>query len=91
MIQKRVEKKDPEAIYLLGQKYFFGSLVLQKDMRKAFELFTEAAELGSIDALFSLGFAYERGEGVGQDKVKAIELYEKAAMQGQLMVQSWLP
>ena len=57
MIQKRVEKKDPEAIYLLGQKYFFGSLGLQKDMRKAFDLFTEAAELGSIDALFSLGFA----------------------------------
>ena len=49
MIQARVEKKDPEAIRLLGQKYALGRLGFQKDMRKAVELWTEAAELGSTE------------------------------------------
>ena len=54
MIQARAQKKDPAAINLLGEKYFFGSLGLQKDMQKAVELYTEAAELGSIEALHHL-------------------------------------
>ena len=82
MIQARVEKKDPEATLLLGQRYFFGSLGLQKDVRKAVELFTKAAELGSVDALFDLGNAYYSGEVVQEDKAKAAEFYKIAAMQG---------
>ncbi|EJK71456.1 hypothetical protein THAOC_07100 [Thalassiosira oceanica] len=82
MIQTRVAKKDPIAINILGQNYFKGELGLQKDARKAFELWEEAAELGSIDALFSLGNAYDLGEGVQQDKTKAAEFWTKAAMQG---------
>ena len=31
MVQARVEKKDPEATYFLGKKYFHGELGLQKD------------------------------------------------------------
>ena len=82
MIQARVAKKDPVAIYYLGQKYFYGELGLQKDMRKAVELYTEAAELGSIEALYRLGNMHRIGEGVEKDEVKAAESYEKAAMQG---------
>ncbi|EJK73040.1 hypothetical protein THAOC_05358 [Thalassiosira oceanica] len=85
MIQARVTKKDPVAINHLGHKYFFGRLGLQKDMQRAVELFTEAAELGSIEALFNLGVSYDRGMGVEQDKAKAVEFYEKAAMQGHVM------
>ncbi|EJK77894.1 hypothetical protein THAOC_00243 [Thalassiosira oceanica] len=81
-IQKRVAKKDPQAIYFLAQQYCFGKKGLQKDMRKAVELFTEAAELGSVDALFSLGNAYHQGHGVQQDNAKAVEFYKKAAMHG---------
>ena len=82
MIQARVKKKDPAAIHLLGQKYFYGSLGLQNDVRKAVELYAEAAELGSISALFSLGKAYSDGNGVQEDKAKAVQFYKKAAMQG---------
>ena len=82
MIQARVEKKDPVAIKHLGHQYYFGDLGLQKDMRKAFELWTEAADLGSIDALYSLGTAYNRGDGVEQNKAKAAEFYKRAAIQG---------
>ena len=84
MVQARVKKKDPEAIYFLGQQYFHGSLGLQKDMRKAVELWTEAAELGSIRALHNLGFAYYNGKGVQEYKAKGIQFLEKAAMQGQV-------
>ena len=35
MIQARVEKKDPAAIYFLGDGYYHGKLGLQKDTKKA--------------------------------------------------------
>ena len=82
LVQARVAKKDPVAINHLGDKYFYGKLGLQKDMRKAVELWTEAAELGSIDTLFNLGFAYYYGRGVGQNLAKGVEFYKKAAMRG---------
>ena len=82
MIQARVSKKDPAAIKHLGDKYYFGELGLEKDAKKAFELYAEAAELGSIDALCNLGNAYYHGDGVQEDKNKAAEYYEKAAMHG---------
>ena len=82
MFQARVEKKDPAAISFLGQKYVRGGPGLQKDARRAVELWTEAAELGSIEALYNLGVAYYIGEGVQVDRAKGAEYYKKAAMQG---------
>ena len=82
MVQARVAKKDPEAISVLGQKYRLGELGLPMDRQKAIELYTEAAELGSIGALFNLGNAYDDGDGVQQDEVKAVQCWTKAAMQG---------
>ncbi|EJK59609.1 hypothetical protein THAOC_20139 [Thalassiosira oceanica] len=83
MIQARVARKDPTAIFYLGGKYCNGSLGLQKDTRKAVELYAEAAELGSIYAIFIIGNAYDFGEaGVGQDKKMAVKFYRKAAMHG---------
>jgi len=91
IIQARFKKNDPVAINLLGEKYFFGVLGLQKDMRRAVELWTEAAELDSIQALFNLGVAYEHGNGVEQDTAKAAEFYTKAATRTYLCPhQSWL-
>ena len=81
-IRARVNKKDPEAINSLGKDYCHGSLGLQRDMRRAVELWKEAAELGSIEAVHSLGVAYCRGDGVEKDKDKGAEYYRKAAMQG---------
>ena len=83
MVQARVEKKDPEAIYHLGGYCMNGGrLGVQKDMRRAVELWTEAAVLGSIKALHSLGISYHYGDGVQQDEVKGIHFYMKAAMRG---------
>ena len=82
MIQARVAKKDPAAICFLGNKYAQGGFGLQKDTRRAVELWTEAAELGSVDALYILGHAHYNGRGVQQNIVKAELYYKKAAMQG---------
>ncbi|EJK58631.1 hypothetical protein THAOC_21228 [Thalassiosira oceanica] len=82
MVQARAQKKDPEAINWLGEAYFLGDPGLQKDVRRAVELFTEAAELGSIQALFNLGYLYYNGEGVQEDKAKGVDFWTKAAMQG---------
>ncbi|EJK75731.1 hypothetical protein THAOC_02539 [Thalassiosira oceanica] len=77
MLQVRVEKKDPEAISTLGETLF-----QEKDERRAVKMWAEAADLGSITALANLGVSYYTGNGVQEDKVKGIRLYEKAAMQG---------
>ena len=86
MLQARVEKKDPAALYFLGKKYCFGGLGIQKNMRTAVELYTEAAELGSIDALYSIGKLHYDGEGVGvkEDKKIAVQFWSKAATQGHI-------
>jgi len=82
MVRKRVEKKDPDAILFMGNTYCNAELGLQKDVRKAIELWTEAAELGSLAALCNLGVAYYYGQDVEEDKAKGIRFYEKAAKQG---------
>ncbi|EJK62429.1 hypothetical protein THAOC_16961 [Thalassiosira oceanica] len=84
MVQKRVEKKDSEAIFSLGNKYYHGGEPgLQKDIQKAVVLREEAAELGSLEALCNLGVAYYHGKGVDKDKAKGYSYSTvKVAMQG---------
>ncbi|EJK75694.1 hypothetical protein THAOC_02574 [Thalassiosira oceanica] len=89
MIQKRVNKGDAavrkgdaEAFSFLGGKYFQGRLGLTKDVSRAIELWTEAAELGSIDAHYSLGDSYYYGEGVEKDKSRGIHHWQQAALEG---------
>ena len=96
MVQARVEKKkkDPVAINFLGEQYWHGHLGLQKDVRKAIKIFTEAAELGSIEAAYNLGIAYDNGLVVEKDKTKSFHYYKIAAMQHARtcneQAQSWL-
>ncbi|EJK65792.1 hypothetical protein THAOC_13313 [Thalassiosira oceanica] len=82
MIQKRVSKGDAEAIYLLGDKYYFGDLGLAKNVPRAIELWTEAAELGSVDAHHNLGRIYYYGDGIEEDKPRGIRLWQQAAIKG---------
>ncbi|EJK46441.1 hypothetical protein THAOC_34889 [Thalassiosira oceanica] len=82
MIQKRVGKKDAEAINHLGDKYFHGELGLTKDVPRAIELWTEATELGSAKAHHCLGNVYYTGDGVEEDKPRGIRHWQLAAMKG---------
>lgn len=47
-----------------------------------FELYQEAANAGSLDAMFGLARAYDKGRGAAKDLVRAAEWYEKAADRG---------
>ncbi|EJK66883.1 hypothetical protein THAOC_12150 [Thalassiosira oceanica] len=85
MIQKRVSKGDADAIDYHAGQYFLGNIGLTKDVPRAVELFTEAAELGSIDARNSLGSRYYFGEGVKEDKPRGILLWQEAAMKGHVL------
>ena len=82
-IQKRVAARDPDAICRLGDFHLNGQYGLEKSQSRAFELWSEAAELGSTTALCKLGMAYYDGDkGLSQDKAKGICFFESAAMQG---------
>jgi len=83
LIQKRVDTGDAEAIYCLGNKYYFGLLGLQQDKSRAIQLFREAANHGSVKSYYDLGTMYDIGEG-GLEKDEAMAVYhcELAAKAG---------
>mmetsp|Transcript_3166 Transcript_3166/g.7093 ORF Transcript_3166/g.7093 Transcript_3166/m.7093 type:complete len:252 (+) Transcript_3166:396-1151(+) len=85
MIQRRVDKGDAGAMHFLGETYFLGGLGLAKDVPRAIDLFTRAAELGSPDAHLSLGNAYYTADGVEEDKPRGIHHWQQAAMKGHVL------
>lgn len=54
---------------------------------EAFQLYKEAAEMGDADSQFSVGDAYEEGEGVEKNMSEAIRWYDMAAKQGDYLSQ----
>ena len=82
MVQERIDKGDAGAMKILGDKYYTGELGLAKNVPRAIELWTDAAELGSIDAHYQQGAAYYHGEGIEEDKSRGIHHFQQAAMKG---------
>ena len=85
MVQKRVDKRDEEAIKFLGDKYSHGGLGLTKDVPRAIELWTKAAELGSLEAYYNLGYIYYTGDGIEEDRPRGICHWQQAAMKGDVV------
>ena len=82
MVQKRVDKEDAKAINYLGGQYYHGRLGLAKDVPRAIELYTKAAELGALKAHYHLGIVYYTGDGVEEDRPRVIHHWQQAAMLG---------
>ena len=82
MVRKRVGKGDAEAIKRLGDIYYQGNLGSPKNVPRAVELWTQAAELGSAVEHHSLGLRYYNGDGVAEDKPRGIHHWQQAAMEG---------
>ena len=79
-LMKQAEvNNDAAAKFCLGSFYDHGQLGVQQDVKKAMELWTQAAELGSSSAHSNLGNQYRRGG----DLKKAKFHYEAAAMAGE--------
>jgi TPR repeat protein len=53
-----------------------------KDDAKAFRQYSIAAELGSVEAMNSMGRLYEEGRGVAADLKLAVRWYERAIAEG---------
>lgn len=73
-------QKDRAAImYDIGCRYYYGQGAVAQDYAKAMEWYEKAAEAGSPDAMYQIGYLYYHGQGVNQDDGKAKEWYEKSA------------
>ncbi|EJK71852.1 hypothetical protein THAOC_06667 [Thalassiosira oceanica] len=76
MVRKRAEKKDPSAILSSATN-------ISSDVPRAVEMWTEAAELGSLKALCALGNAHLNGlGGLAIDRAKGFEFWETASRKG---------
>ena len=62
-LMKQAEANDAAAMFVLGSFYEHGqSQFVQQDAKKAIELWTQAAKLGSSSAHFNLGNGLRQGE-----------------------------
>ena len=80
-LKKRMKLNEAAAFLDLGKAYKTGAFGLSKDMNKAFELYIQAAEHGSINAHYMLAVCFY-DEGVKKDEKKAIQHYKIAAIGG---------
>ncbi|MFN8771127.1 MAG: tetratricopeptide repeat protein [Neisseriaceae bacterium] len=81
--QQTVSDMDnPEAICKLAICYQNGSCGMTKNMRKAFQLFQRAVNMGDTSAMCHLGLCYQNGKGIAKNEQKAFELFQKAVNMG---------
>lgn len=57
----------------------------RQDYQEAFRLYSEAADMGNIDAMYQVAGMYYEGKGVGQDYEAAAKLYRKLSDMGDAM------
>ena len=80
-LERAAATDDDTALTLLAALHHRGEGV-PKDIQRAIELYTQAAELGNAEAQFNLGNIYLLGEGVRADESWALTYYRQAASQG---------
>ena len=67
-------------LHNLGNAYFYARGV-ERDVKKAFDLWIEAAEKGNPDSYYTIGNIYYYGEYIEQDIPEAIKCFTHAANQ----------
>ncbi|RHZ81793.1 hypothetical protein Glove_117g171 [Diversispora epigaea] len=63
-------------------------LGVEKDTKKAFQIYSKLADKGSLMALNTVAYCYDNGLGVEKNEEKVLELYLKSAEKGSLVAQS---
>ena len=85
-LRKRVELKDPEALFSIATHYGLGKNGLPVDQAKCIELLRESADLGFLDAQYHLGqFHYNGTMGLEQNEEEALKYYKEAAEGGHVV------
>jgi hypothetical protein len=80
-LEQKAEKGDAKAQNDLGIAYLLGKGV-EKNSKKAFELFKKSNDQGNIVAGYYMGICLGSGDGVEQNKEKALYYIQKAADEG---------
>jgi TPR repeat protein len=70
-----------------GEKSYFGKSGVPRDFTRAFEAFRQAADLGSAEAQFFVGYMLAQGEGAAKSPTEAVQWYRRAAHQGHVKAQ----
>jgi TPR repeat protein len=80
---KRQRKTDPDGSREKKRLFKAANVAWDSgDLRQAFKLFTQAAQLGDVSSQLDLGYFFDQGLSVKKDKKKAIEWYYKAYLRG---------
>lgn len=82
--QAGASMNDPYCYNQLGRMYCLGLGIPKKEPKIGFYYYEQAAKLGDITGLSNMAYAYETGQGVEVDIVKAIEYYSRAAEAGEV-------
>src|SRR5208282_471384 len=85
--RKAAEQGFAKAQKNLGDMYFLGRGVEQRDYDQAMLWYKKAADQQFAEAQFRLGFMYEKGLGTQQSDQDAVALYKQAARNGSVEAQ----
>lgn len=88
--RSRAENGDVDAMYDLGEMYYFGTNDLVQDYTRSSIWFRLAADQGHPSAQYSLGWMYYYGQGVLEDGAESAKWHRRAAKQGYAESQYWL-
>ncbi len=78
-LKKAADQNVAAAQTYLGFIYKIGLYGLEKDPKKAVELYNKAISQGYTEAMNHLGFCYELGDGVEKNRTIALEWFKKSA------------
>ena len=78
---------DPQQLFNEAFDFYYGKNGVEKDYKKAFSLFLEAAEKGDAKAQNMVGCMYDEGEGIDKNRSKALYWFKKSALQGNMIAQ----
>ena len=77
-LKKSVKGENPSACLQVGLYYYY-TVKTEAAYKKAFELFTDAYNLGENEAIINIGLCYLQGNGVKEDKKEAVKCFRTAA------------
>lgn len=80
-LQARADSRDPEAMFQLGRACLNGDGV-RKDLKKAFDLMSAAAEMGHADAMGGVGYFHSNGLVVPKNPAEAERWFRLGAEKG---------
>jgi TPR repeat protein len=83
-LRAKAEKGDLQAMFLLGDEFFYGSEKTPRNPTLAVFWYQKAAAGGLPEAMFNYGVCLDQGIGIPQNHFAAYEWYKKAAEKGSL-------